>query len=551
MKRNILVVLVCIFCNFVLFPSVISESFISFCNKLGETLTINIKDIQSYNISSSDQLITLIDGTRLTIPNNTTDSVLYNRELTRSIPLVFTNLPFGISKLTYLNIENNIAFLSDSSKKVAKGFSEGDGFLMIFDSEDRVSRYKDSEVYISLDYEELSQNSIKMLVSDLSSGSNKLFRINLDSPLNNKNLNKYYSQANNSQILAALINEVLDIIEDNSLMKALQAFKLLYQTDDMNYHEAIDYIEDEGYKIIPRNWIDQFLEYFDNGIDDNVPPTFFIDIKTGNAYNVKDRSAELEINGYIQACANDGSFAFEYGILYSTSSNITYQNSNHISKNTYSGLLNSINCTLPERFCVNNLISNTRYYYRAFWRDLDNPSHVEYGDLQSFETDPFSGLIIKLKFPPMENKRSSDSSNTEELSFVERDVEFFLNTDLSIEIISHSLDNPLNTGANKWHDWNPITLQLEDILISANGHIYNDNGSVLISFRFDYGYYYTNPYTGNTSYYSTKKYFHDYCDGSIQLNYWSNNGTIEYYINNHPWRDMRMEVNGIECNILE
>jgi hypothetical protein len=540
-------VILFIFCDIILFANVIPSSFISFCNKSGETLTLEISDIQFHIITPSVQNITLINGESLSINNNLTDSVLYGRELTREKPLLFTNLPHRISKLSYLNRENNIFFFDDTTKKMAKGFIQGDGFLMTFDSENRILRYKDSEVCISINYEGLSQNFIKMFISNLSNGTNKMFLINFDIPLNTK-INKSYSQITNNKILTSIINEMVDSLEDNPLMKALQAFKLLYQTNDMDHNEAIDYIENDGYKIIPRNWINHFLDYFYNEIDDNIPPTFFIDIKTGNAYNVNSWSAELEINGYIQAYANDGSFAFEYGILYSNSPNITYQNSNHISKNVYSGLLNSINCNLPENFHINNLIGNTRYYYRAFWRNLNDPSIIEYGDLQSFETEPFSGLIIKLNFPPMENtKRSDDNSNIEELSFVERDVEFILNTDLSIEIISHSLDNPCNTGANKYHAWDPISLQLEGIDISTDGYMHNDNGSVSISYRFDYCYDYTNCWTGTTSHFSTTKYTSSLLHGTIKFSYQSTNGTMEYCRDKYPWANVNMEINGIKC----
>ena len=96
-------------------------------------------------------------------------------------------------------------------------------------------------------------------------------------------------------------------------------------------------------------------------------PTIVYDIKTGTSSNITNNSADCKIDGIIKAIANKGEFNFDYGICYSTLSNPTISVNKH--SNSTSGLVSSISIKLPVSMHLDNLKTNTKYYYRAYLKD--------------------------------------------------------------------------------------------------------------------------------------------------------------------------------------
>lgn len=109
-----------------------------------------------------------------------------------------------------------------------------------------------------------------------------------------------------------------------------------------------------------------------------VTPTIIVGLEAGNAPYIYNESAICLLDGYIRAIANDGEFNFDYGICYSTSPNPTI-NDAVSRKNVQSGFISEITVSLPDKFLLENLQRNTKYYYRAYFKsNIDG--YVTYSD---------------------------------------------------------------------------------------------------------------------------------------------------------------------------
>lgn len=191
------------------------------------------------------------------------------------------------------------------------------------------------------------------------------------------------AEVSNNKMVNIMFGEIvggyLDMIPVvSNIIDALETMKLLYETDDMNHHEKVDYIENEGYKLFST-------DIFGPEEVEKIAPTYFIGIHTGDA-EVNGLTAKCYIAGYLRAEANDGEFNFDYGICLSTSSNPSL--SDEVQKHTaVSGMINSIDVDLSLPYTFADLKNNTTYYYRAFFKNnLDG--RVEYADeIKSFKTE--------------------------------------------------------------------------------------------------------------------------------------------------------------------
>ena len=149
---------------------------------------------------------------------------------------------------------------------------------------------------------------------------------------------------------------------------------------------------------IPQDWWqkakDELKEYVEeNKKNEKVLSTIIVGLVTGNAPYIYSESAKCLVDGYLQAIANDGSFNFDYGICYSENANPTI-NDNVASKNIQSGsLISSITLTLPEPFLLTNLKKNTKYYYRAYFKDNTN-NIIDYSNIiREFTTSDIPASI--------------------------------------------------------------------------------------------------------------------------------------------------------------
>lgn len=220
-------------------------------------------------------------------------------------------------------------------------------------------------------------------------------------------------------ILAALIgwaleNGIRDGIEkvtnEHPVVKAVgKLLDFQRATIDMNAQETLNY-EVEKYKWAdwllrpsidncPIDWLKKMLE---DGKEKNsneteetkAVPTLIIGLVTGNAPYIYSTSAKCLVDGYLQAIANDGIFDFDYGLCFSEKANPSISD-NVSSKNIQSKNLmgDAITLTLPEPFLLTNLKSNTRYFYRAFFKD-NTTGHVIYSELvRSFTTSDIPASI--------------------------------------------------------------------------------------------------------------------------------------------------------------
>ena len=183
------------------------------------------------------------------------------------------------------------------------------------------------------------------------------------------------------QLRGALNGEVGNIITDkfgelgrqinngfSNFMKFKDLVDLLRETDGYNALEMAEYLEQK------YGWGATGGHYHDP-----VPATIIWTINTGAAKSITDASAICSVDGYLSCIANDGVYDVNYGICYSTFKNVTMLD------NQVYGTTNAINVSLPAYFTLRDLSPNTKYYYRAFAKDL-NSSNVEYGNISSFTT---------------------------------------------------------------------------------------------------------------------------------------------------------------------
>ena len=172
--------------------------------------------------------------------------------------------------------------------------------------------------------------------------------------------------AGNGKVIASLFNAALDGTPFVGQAKSfLELLNYLRDTNDLNHNEKIDYLANEKHKFVNEEKVNKWLKLGDEKKKSN-PPTYCIGIVTGNAPYIYETSAVCNMDGILKAMANDGSIDFEYGICYSTSTNPSL--GKKVSK-MYSGTESSINLSMPVRFLIEGLSSNTKYYYRAYFKD--------------------------------------------------------------------------------------------------------------------------------------------------------------------------------------
>lgn len=400
MIRNFIVSILCVVG---LMGHAQNNDVISIIRNSGHSNTIKYSDIESIDIKNDFshnnivQIIRTVTGNNITIPLAEIDSVIFNHEVNRTSPILFSNLPFGWSSMAYLNSSTLLCFKNDSEDNhlSAIGLYGSSCIHIKYDDLNRIKRYYDETISLTLDYsayDEGTSNDIDVYYENYI--ENKFIPFSIDilnpNPQNSRShIYKSNTQQANVQILSSLINNLVSTLAEpiDFLIKPIETFKLMYETDNMDYHEKIDYILNGEYGIIPTDWIDELLDNFNNTPEPNVAPSFFIGIHTGGKSNITQNSAKLYIDGTIQANANDGEFSFEYGIIYSTNQNVDCFNGTHISSNYNSGLTSSISIKLPQPFTASGLQAGTTYYYRAFWRNNNNLSMVDYGEIKSFTTD--------------------------------------------------------------------------------------------------------------------------------------------------------------------
>lgn len=194
----------------------------------------------------------------------------------------------------------------------------------------------------------------------------------------------------NGDILTALGGWVMDKLVKKGIAEILKVPvpKIVYQlldyqraTIDMGLDETLNYqIEQYNYidwllrphiENIPEPWLKKIFEYWKKQNIEEIKkvPTITIGLQTGNAPYVYNESAICLVDGYLRAIANEGSFDFDYGICYSEKESPTISDF-IVSKNIKSGgLVDDITLALPEKFILSNLKKNTKYYYRAFYKD--------------------------------------------------------------------------------------------------------------------------------------------------------------------------------------
>ena len=194
------------------------------------------------------------------------------------------------------------------------------------------------------------------------------------------------SAVSNSDMLNVLFGEVIEKIIDlkpevSLAKKAIEAMRLIYETDGMNPDEWADYVLDKGYALVPS---DLFNKADKKQSDFKSRPLYYIGIKTGAA-EVKGISATCYVEGYLRVDGNEAPYDFEYGICYSTSS-VPTVNHNVQCKRVVNSMASSLSLRLPDFFVCSNLESETKYYYRAYFKD-NLTGMIDYADeIKDFTT---------------------------------------------------------------------------------------------------------------------------------------------------------------------
>ena len=182
----------------------------------------------------------------------------------------------------------------------------------------------------------------------------------------------------NGDMLNVLFGEAVGEIIPDFISKPVELMKYLYETDDMNHHEKIDYILDGDYELIPSDWLDDLFDWADKkAYNHKSTPIYYIGIKTGTA-DVKGSSATCFVEGYLRVDGNGAAYDFEYGICYSPSS-VPTVNDKVQGKREVNGMVSGLGISLPTSFVCPNLESETTYYYRAYFKD-NLTGMVDYAD---------------------------------------------------------------------------------------------------------------------------------------------------------------------------
>lgn len=187
----------------------------------------------------------------------------------------------------------------------------------------------------------------------------------------------------NGSVIASLFNAALDEIPGVGQVKSfLELMNYLRDTDNMNSHEKINYLADGKHQFVNEEKVNKWLKLGDEK-KTATPPTYCIGIVTGNAPYIYETSAVCNMDGVLKATANDVPFNFEYGICYSVSSNPSI--GQRVSK-LYSGSESSITLSMPVRFLIEGLTPNTKYYYRAYFKDNITGKVFYAKNIRSFTT---------------------------------------------------------------------------------------------------------------------------------------------------------------------
>lgn len=184
-----------------------------------------------------------------------------------------------------------------------------------------------------------------------------------------------------SETTGKVIEKADEIIEEKygkqdllgNLDKFIDMVNTLRELDGIdNALELVDYLESTN---DIRKFID-LIKTKPNHKQDN-STTYTIGIVAGKA-EVNGSTASLELRGTIKGQSKGKEFDFEYGVCYSSSSNLPVYSNGKVGTK-YSGLLvNPINVTLPRSFTTSSL-NEGKYYYRGFFKDNET-SNIIYSD---------------------------------------------------------------------------------------------------------------------------------------------------------------------------
>lgn len=181
----------------------------------------------------------------------------------------------------------------------------------------------------------------------------------------------------------------------------------LRETDGMNPDEWSNYMINvydnlEAYLAslatmgwIPEEWFEDLFNRLKDHSDEQekILSTLIVGLITGNAPYIYGHTATCLVDGYLRAIANESSFDFEYGICYSENDNPTLDDFVCKKSVKSSGLIDDITLSLPEKFILTNLKKETKYYYRAYFKDKIN-NIVDYSNItRNFTTSDIPASI--------------------------------------------------------------------------------------------------------------------------------------------------------------
>lgn len=184
-----------------------------------------------------------------------------------------------------------------------------------------------------------------------------------------------------SETTGKVIEKADEIIEEKygkqdllgNLDKFIDMVNTLRELDGIdNALELVDYLES-------TNDIIKFIDLIKtkpNHKQDN-STTYTIGIVAGKA-EVNGSTASLELRGTIKGQSKGKEFDFEYGVCYSSSSNLPVYSNGKVGTKHSGLLVNPINVTLPRSFTTSSL-NEGKYYYRGFFKDNET-SNIIYSD---------------------------------------------------------------------------------------------------------------------------------------------------------------------------
>lgn len=190
-----------------------------------------------------------------------------------------------------------------------------------------------------------------------------------------------------SEITGKVIEKADKIIEEKygkqdllgNLDKFIDMVNTLRELDGIdNALELVDYLES-------TNDIIKFIDLIKTKPNhkQDYSTTYTIGIVAGKA-EVNGSTASLELRGTIKGQSKGKDFNFEYGVCYSSSSNLPVYSNGKVGTK-YSGLMvNPINITLPRSFTTSSL-NEGKYYYRGFFKDNETSNIIYSENVGVFE----------------------------------------------------------------------------------------------------------------------------------------------------------------------